>query len=189
MHTSMRSAGLPRFLTFMVSIVVSLATVLLVSGTGTSTAAPPDVQGNKTTANVHGKGPNGEVFNGQYQITSFQQGGPTGVEAVGNLTGKLTGQGPAQSVTQNDVAMPVNLAQTTASCQILDLVLGPLNLDLLGLQVSLDTVHLNVTAVPGAGNLLGNLLCSVAGLLDGTNLGGLTDILNQILQALLGGLG
>lgn len=128
---------------------------------------------------------------GKYQITSFRRGGPTGVEAVGNLTGQLsnTGQGPAQRVTQNDVALPVNLEQTTASCQILDLVLGPLNLDLLRLQVALDTVHLNITAVPGAGNLLGNLLCSVAGLLDGSDLGGLTNILNQILQALPGGLG
>ena len=42
---------------------------------------------------------------GKYQITSFRRGGPTGVEAVGNLTGQLsnTGQGPAQRVTQNDV--------------------------------------------------------------------------------------
>lgn len=191
MHASTRSAGLPRFFTFVVSIVVSLATLLLVSGTGTSTAAPPDVQGNKTTATVHGKGANGEVFNGKYQITGFRQGGPTGVEAVGNLTGQIanSGQGGVQQVTQNDLAMPVNLDQTTASCQILDLVLGPLDLDLLGLQVALDTVHLNITAVPGAGNLLGNLLCGVAGLLDGTNLGGLTDLLNQILQGLLGGLG
>ena len=84
--------------------------------------------GNKTTATVHGKGANGEVFNGKYQITSFRQGGPTGVEAVGNLTGQLsnTGQGGVQQVTQNALALPVNLDQTTASCQILDLVLGRL---------------------------------------------------------------
>jgi hypothetical protein len=46
-------------------------------------------------------------------------------------------------------------------------VLGPLNLDLLGLVVTLNQVNLVINAVPGAGNLLGNLLCAVAGLLNG----------------------
>jgi hypothetical protein len=50
---------------------------------------------------------------------------------------------------------------------ILNLVFGPLDLNLLGLQVHLDRVVLNITAQPGAGNLLGNLLCAVAGLLNG----------------------
>jgi hypothetical protein len=34
--------------------------------------------------------------------------------------------------------------------------------------VNLNRVHLTITAVPGAGNLLGNLLCAVAHLLDGS---------------------
>ena len=69
---------------------------------------------------------------------------------------------------------------------ILHLELGPLDLDLLGLAVHLDRVVLDISAVPGAGNLLGNLLCSVVNLLNGG--GALTQIaglLNQIL-ALLG---
>jgi hypothetical protein len=45
-------------------------------------------------------------------------------------------------------------------CQILDLVLGPLHLDLLGLIVDLNQVHLQLTADPNGG-LLGSLLCSV----------------------------
>ena len=56
---------------------------------------------------------------------------------------------------------------------MLHLVLGPLDLDLLGLVVHLDKVVLDITAVPGAGALLGNLLCAVVGLLDGTGIGGL----------------
>jgi hypothetical protein len=48
--------------------------------------------------------------------------------------------------------------------------------------VSLNRVVLDITAVPGAGNLLGNLLCSVAGLLD--NPSALATLLNQILGAL-----
>jgi hypothetical protein len=74
-----------------------------------------------------------------------------------------------------------------ATCPILHLVLGPLDLDLLGLQVHLDRVVLNVDAQSGPGNLLGNLLCAVAGLLDGGLqglLGRLVNLLNQILGQL-----
>ena len=72
------------------------------------------------------------------------------------------------------------------TCPILHLVLGPLNLNLLGLNVSLNQVVLDITAVPGAGNLLGNLLCSVSNLLNGTpvspqELSGLLNIVNQLL--------
>lgn len=69
-----------------------------------------------------------------------------------------------------------------ATCPILHLDVGPLNLDLLGLQVHLDEVVLDVVAVPGPGNLLGNLLCAVAGLLDGVDLG---NILGGLLQNLI----
>jgi hypothetical protein len=79
---------------------------------------------------------------------------------------------------------------TAASCDILNLVLGPLDLNLLGLEVHLNQVVLDIVAQSGAGNLLGNLLCAVAGLLDGGGLGGLlgqlSDLLNQILGVLNG---
>ncbi|PSP41947.1 ABC transporter substrate-binding protein, partial [Halobacteriales archaeon QH_6_64_20] len=42
----------------------------------------------------------------------------------------------------------------------------PLDLDALGLVVNLSEVELNIDAVPGPGNLLGNLLCAVANLLN-----------------------
>lgn len=71
-------------------------------------------------------------------------------------------------------------------CPILHLELGPLDLDLLGLVVHLDRVVLDVTAQPGPGNLLGNLLCAVAGLLDGVDLSGvLGDLLQRLLDALI----
>ncbi len=79
-------------------------------------------------------------------------------------------------------------AAAAATCDILHLVLAPLDLDLLGLQVHLDKVVLDIVAASGAGNLLGNLLCAVTGLLDGGPLAGLlaqlNDLLNQILDAL-----
>jgi len=75
-----------------------------------------------------------------------------------------------------------------ATCDILHLVLAPLDLDLLGLQVHLDRVVLDIVAQSGAGNLLGNLLCAVTGLLDG----GLSGVLGQLvglLNRILGQLG
>lgn len=76
-----------------------------------------------------------------------------------------------------------------ASCDILNLVLGPLDLNILGLEVHLNQVVLDIVATSGAGNLLGNLLCAVAGLLDGgAVLGQIAGLLNQIL-AILNGLG
>ena len=69
-----------------------------------------------------------------------------------------------------------------ATCPILHLDLGPLFLDVLGLQVDLSQVVLDIVAESGAGNLLGNLLCAVTGLLDSP--GGLARLLNQILGIL-----
>ncbi|HEY0949273.1 hypothetical protein [Nocardioides sp.] len=74
-----------------------------------------------------------------------------------------------------------------ATCDVLHLVLAPLDLDLLGLKVHLDRVVLDVVANSGSGKLLGNLLCAVTGLLDGGlggALGRLTRLLNDILGAL-----
>jgi hypothetical protein len=62
-------------------------------------------------------------------------------------------------------AIPANHAQAMAPgpCQVLDLVLGPLHLDLLGLIVDLNQIHLQITADP-AGGILGSLLCSLTNL-------------------------
>jgi hypothetical protein len=79
-------------------------------------------------------------------------------------------------------------ASAAAACAILHLTLGPLDLDLLGLKIHLNRVVLNIDAQPGPGNLLGNLLCAVAGLLDGTStladLLNLSNLLNRILNLL-----
>jgi hypothetical protein len=47
-------------------------------------------------------------------------------------------------------------------CTVLDLTLGPLDLNLLGLMIHLDRVHLRITADP-KGGILGSLLCGLAG--------------------------
>ena len=76
-----------------------------------------------------------------------------------------------------------------SSCSVLHLVLGPLDLNLLGLAVHLNRVVLDITAIPGAGNLLGNLLCAVANLLNNTSptladLYKLSSLLSQIIGLL-----
>jgi hypothetical protein len=92
---------------------------------------------------------------------------------------------PVTAANSGGAALAVQ--QAAGSCTILDLTLGPLHLDLLGLVVDLNQVHLTITAQQGSGNLLGNLLCAVAGLLDGGNpLGSLANLLNQILGILNG---
>jgi hypothetical protein len=59
----------------------------------------------------------------------------------------------------------------TGDCDILNLDIGPIDLNLLGLVVELDNcedgpVEVDITAEPGSGKLLGNLLCGVSRLLD-----------------------
>jgi hypothetical protein len=49
-----------------------------------------------------------------------------------------------------------------ATCPVLDLTLGPLDLNLLGLVVELNRVRLTITAIRGGG-LLGDLFCGLAG--------------------------
>jgi hypothetical protein len=121
----------------------------------------------------------GGTFSGVFNLTSFSvQNGQ--VVANGTVSGLLTtATGVVTSVLQS-VALPVSVTQAT--CQILHLDIGPIFLDLLGLQVDLSRIVLDITAVSGAGNLLGNLLCAVAGLLN--NPGGLAALLNKILAAL-----
>ncbi|MEA2145221.1 MAG: hypothetical protein QOG59_808, partial [Solirubrobacteraceae bacterium] len=47
------------------------------------------------------------------------------------------------------------------TCPVLDLLVGPLNVQLLGLVVNLNQVHLTITATNGAG-VLGDLFCKLA---------------------------
>ena len=174
-----------------VAALVSLTAALLLSIglVGTATAQPVAVD--PTAAPVTGALADGTgAVTGTFDVQNVVVQNGT-LQAVGTFTGTVTDAVGHSTQGTQQLAIPVDLAQSAGSCQILDLVLGPLDLDLLGLQVHLDRVVLNIVAVSGAGNLLGNLLCAVTGLLDGGlsgQLGQLTDLLNQILQRLLMGL-
>lgn len=128
---------------------------------------------------VAGTAIGGGTFSGVFTLTSFAVRGGQ-VVALGTVSGVLTDAGGVVGSALTTVAVPTQVG--TSTCDILHLDLGPIALDLLGLKVDLSRVVLDITAQTGAGNLLGNLLCAVAGLLDNPN--GLSQLLNQILGAL-----
>lgn len=162
-----------------------------------------------STSHVFGTWRNGTVRGTFQPVRSFTKKHETVLQGTLNAKvfrsgGKLVGK-----TTRHNVAIPIKApgAQTGAAaqaqqapaqapaqqaqqtCQVLHLVLGPLNLNLLGLQVHLNRVVLNINAVSGAGNLLGNLLCAITHLLDNTsasllNILQLSSVLNRILGLL-----
>jgi hypothetical protein len=158
-------------------------------------AAPTTAQAAPKAASfefpLSGQGAQG-AFNGTLRITSFAVQNNQLV-ATGIVTGTMATTNGLVSVARS-VTVPVITGAATRTptataaatgCEILHLELGPLDLDLLGLVVHLDRIVLDITAVPGAGNLLGNLLCSVTNLLNiGGSLTQIANLLNQILGIL-----
>lgn len=88
----------------------------------------------------------------QYQggVASFDV--PLRVQTAGQTTAAT-----ATTATSTTTTVPVMRGQ----CEVLDLILGPLHLDLLGLVVDLNTVELNISANPTG--TLGTLFCQLAG--------------------------
>ena len=146
----------------------------------------------------------GGSFVGEVEIRRIDVDHVTGVFTVrGLLQGKATTADGKQKQIRQEFSTPMTLSsgvaaalgvqgvqlQQAIACDVLNLDLGPLHLDLLGLVVDLAPVVLDITAVPGPGNLLGNLLCAVVSLLD---FPALLGVIGQILDAInqiLGGLG
>jgi hypothetical protein len=149
---------------------------------------------------------------GRLDVTRFEvqkDGQIRTLYAVGTFTGQITdAAGTVLASGSQEIALPVDLTKSgagsgpnglratsalaaaqLAACDIVNLVLGPLDLNLLGLEVHLNQVVLDIVAQPGAGNLLGNLLCAVAGLLDAASpvggiLNGISALLNRLLAIL-----
>jgi hypothetical protein len=168
-----------------IALVAALAIVLgLTVAASPATAAKPNpappaisetVTGTFTDA-VGGIG----TFTGTITLERFTTAGGelfAVVDIVGTLTDSL---GNVVGTVDTTLTLPVT---ASGSCQVLHLELGPLDLDLLGLVVHLDQVVLDITAQSGPGNLLGNLLCAIAGLLDSNVIGStLANLLNQLLS-------
>jgi hypothetical protein len=170
-------------------LLVTLLALFVVAPTPDAQAVPKGL-----TLPVTGKAANGPKVSGTFTVAQFvATGDPTKpIGALGTLV--LTTADGRRAVAT--ATMPVTLASGAPSsgvtaqlltCEILELTLGPLDLNLLGLEIHLDTVHLTIEANP-TGGLLGQLLCAIANLLDlGDilgNLAALLDLLNQLLDLL-----
>jgi hypothetical protein len=163
----------------LVAIVAAFA-LTVAPAAAPATAAEPAASTSGLVQNL-----TGTVGNLQYDLTATitrfaNQGGR--LVAIGTVTGTVTNTltGVVTNVSQA-FSVPVTLLQANGSCTILDLTLGPLHLDLLGLVVDLNQVHLTITGQTGPGNLLGNLLCGLANALNGSQAGGLASLLNRLL--------
>jgi len=144
-------------------------------------AAPPPLD----SVPVAGTADDGSTFTGTVVPAAFTSEGRQ-LLLTGTLNGTMRDASGATTGTVADAPVSLPVALPSGTCPILHLTLGPLGLNLLGLAVHLDRVVLDITAISGPGNLLGNLLCAIAGLLDGPgDLGTLPALIAQ-LNALLG---
>jgi hypothetical protein len=175
----------------MLAMLAAIASIALLAGVLVAPAADaqqPAASTNALTTTLTGTAADATgtvvgTVSSVLSITGFaNQNGQ--LVANGTLTSTITNAltGAVQTVTQS-TTVPLT---ASGSCQILHLTLGPLDLNLLGLQVHLNQVVLDVTAQSGPGNLLGNLLCAVAHLLDNpaAPAGGLAGLLNNLLANL-----
>jgi hypothetical protein len=104
---------------------------------------------------------------------------------LGGLTGLLNG-------VLGQLTAPSAVSSADPTTSILHLSLGPVDLNLLGLEVSLDNcangpVTVDITAESGPGKLLGNLLTSLSHLLDGPANGhAIANALNRVANEING---
>lgn len=168
-----------------ITMALAIMTTLMLSPMSTATVQAQG--GNQPLITVPLNVTQGALqFVGNLNILRFvNQGGQ--LVAVGNVVGTLTNTatGVVTPILQTFSQVVSIIGTPQASCQILHLELGPLDLNLLGLMVHLDKIVLDITAQPGPGNLLGNLLCAIANLLNNNGpLGAIANLLNQLLRGL-----
>lgn len=181
-----------RFRIALVAAVMAIGTVgVSTAGASNGTTVPTKITQVPPlyTMNISGAAKNGKQFVGTYGIQRFVVGKDGKAYAYGTLKGKLKGR----HVTRYGVTMPVSVNNTAngartaqATCPVLNLVIGPVDLNLLGLRVRLgggtdfsQPIVLDLTAYQGQG-LLGDLLCGVSNLLNQNNL--LSQLTGQVQQ-------
>jgi hypothetical protein len=172
---------------FHTAVATAAATCALLLVGGVGSAAAQDALPFAKTVPVSGQTKSGKKFTGTYTIKKFvQRDGKAFAQGV--LKGKLKNR----SVRRTGVRMPASIVDTSTTsqvptpgaCPVLNLQLGPIDLNLLGLRVATNQINLLIEAIPGAGNLLGNLLCAVTNLLNPSAQTPLQQLL-QVLNALL----
>jgi hypothetical protein len=160
--------------------VAALTAVVSLTLAPAASTAPPTATISNT---ISGTTADGLTLTGTLSNLQFvTQAGQLALQGVLNGTVTNAAGTVLATVTNLPVTIPVGGAAPNSTCTILDLTLGPLHLDLLGLVVDLNQVHLTITGQTGPGNLLGNLLCGLANALNGSGgAGGLANLLNNLL--------
>jgi hypothetical protein len=165
---------------FRLPLLGALCTLMLIAAAPAAQAA--EAPFTKKVAVTGTKG-----FEGTYTIKRFVRRDGK-LYSVGTLRGTLRGK----SIRRTGVRMPASLADAASSsqipptggaCQILNLTLNPIDLNLLGLRVRTSRIDLRIEAIPGGG-LLGDLLCGIANLLSPSAHTPLAQVV-QLLNALL----
>jgi hypothetical protein len=118
---------------------------------------------------------------------------PISVNSVSTANGGLVANA---SVGGSNFQIPLSLAlpttvagaakargQASRTTPILDLILQPIHLNVLGLTIDTSEIRLEINAISGPGNLLGNLLTDIANLLNGGS--SLSSILAGLTQSQL----
>ncbi len=132
------------------------------------------------------------TFSGTFSINRFEVR-DNAVVAVGVVTGSIAG---AASVLVGEVAAPVTVgaasapaaasraavAQPLATCQVLHLDIGAINLNVLGVMVATQPISIDLSGDSAAP--LGNLVCTIESTLN--DVVGLVGLLNQLLGVLTG---
>ena len=115
---------------------------------------------------VTGTLPNGRTLVGEVTISGFSVNDERlFVTGVLNAVVMAT-NGTTTNIVDQLFTVAASLQNPQGACDLLFLDIRPIFLDLLGLQVNLSRITLDINAVPGSGNLLGNLLCAIVRLLD-----------------------
>jgi hypothetical protein len=143
------------------------------------------VEATRVAVPVTGTLPDGGTFEGRIIDPDVSYQSATDRLRIGGaLAGTATRSGGATERVRQEFRTQLSVSQQRRRCEILDLDIGRIHLDLLGLVVNIAPIHINVFAVPGAGNLLGNLLCALVGLLDDLRGPDLANFLEGLLGAL-----
>ncbi len=171
----------------MAAVAATTACVFALAAAGTASAQDPTPLTQKVAVTGTNKG---KDFRGTYTVRRFVSSGGK-VYAVGKLTGTLKNRHVSRSgvrmpATTTRLAQSAQLPPLPGGCQVLNLVLGPINLNLLGLVVRTNRINLRIDALPSTqpgGGLLGDLLCGITNLLNpaSTPAGQLASALNALL--------
>src|SRR5687767_5915012 len=180
-YTGIRRIEMIPRISRLAAVAALVGSLVAVSATSALAQGGNNPNTNRLDVPISGVVQNVGTIAGTFKISKFATGGPTGIVAIGQLNGTITDTvGNTRSVVTT-ISWPVTGhsadafascdSDSTRACDILELVLGPLHLDLLGLVVDLNQVVLTITGTTGAGDLLGNLLCGITGLFDGLSIG------------------